>query len=109
MKVLLMPGTECVTTPRGYYTDEAFEQYIDFLLDSDKGGIPSDATWRILVVDGYGSHTMVPSVLQKLWDCKIMCLSMPSHTHMPCNHWMYHALGQYFWSWSLRYIHMYLE
>ena len=106
MKVLLMPGTECVTTPRGYYTDEAFEQYIDFLLDSDKGGIPSDATWRILVVDGYGSHTMVPSVLQKLWDRKIMCLSMPSHTS--------HALQpldvecfrptKYFWSWSLRYI-----
>ena len=101
-----MPGTECVTTPRGYYTDEGFESYIDFLLDSTKGGIPNDGVWRILVVDGYGSHTMVPSVLQKLRNRNIVCLSMPSHTS--------HALQpldvscfrptKYFWSWSLRYI-----
>ena len=57
-------------------------------------------------MDGYGSHTMVPSVLQKLRNRKIVCLSMPSHTS--------HALQpldvscfrptKYFWSWSLRYI-----
>ena len=85
---------------------QGFESYIDFLLDSTNGGIPNDGVWRILVVDGYGSHTMVPSVLQKLRNRNIVCLSMPSHTS--------HALQpldvscfrptKYFWSWSLRYI-----
>ena len=45
--VPLMPGTEIVNTPRGYYTDEAFETYIDFLLDSSNGGISDDGVWRI--------------------------------------------------------------
>ena len=58
ISVFLMPGTECIPTARGYYTDEAFETYIDFLLNN-KEGIPDDGRWRILTVDGYGSHTMV--------------------------------------------------
>ena len=89
----LMPGTECVSSANGYYTDECFEKYIDFLLDESKGGIPNDGRWRILIVDGYGSHTMVPSVLQKLSDRKIWMITMPSHTCV-CSHWMCHALGR---------------
>ena len=104
--VLLMPGTEIVNTPRGYYTDEAFETYIDFLLDSSKGGIPDDGVWRILVVDGYGSHTIVPSVLKKMLDRHIMCVCMPSHTSQvlqPLDVSCFRPT-KYFWSWSLRYI-----
>ena len=78
--MLLFPGTECSPSARGYFTDEGFEAYIDFLVDESKEGIPNDGRWRILVVDGYGSHTMVPTVLQKLLDRKIICVSMPSHT-----------------------------
>ena len=102
-----MPGTECVSSANGYYTDECFEKYIDFLLDESKGGIPNDGRWRILIVDGYGSHTMVPSVLQKLSDRKIWMITMPSHTS--------HALQpldvscfrptKYFWSCSLRHLY----
>ena len=107
IKPFLMPNTECIGTANGYYTDEAFETYIDFLLDESKGGIPNDGRWRILIVDGYGSHTMVPSVLAKLTERKIWMVTMPSHTS--------HALQpldvscfrptMYFWSWSLRHLY----
>ena len=107
ISVLCFPHSVCIATKRGYFTDEAFEQYVDFLLDSSNDGIPNDGKWRILIVDGYGSHTMVPSVLQKLLNRNIICISMPSHTS--------HALQpldvscfrptKYFWSWSLRHIY----
>ena len=35
-----MEGTECDPTPSGYYTDETFKMYIDFLLDEAKGAHP---------------------------------------------------------------------
>ena len=37
---------------------------------------------RVLVVDGYGSHTLVPTVLQKFKDRCIfkLMIPMPSHT-----------------------------
>ena len=107
VSLMLFPGTKCIPTKRGYFTDEAFELYVDFLLDAQHGGIPDDGRWRILIVDGYGSHTMVPSVLEKLRRRNVICVSMPSHTS--------HALQpldvscfrptKYFWSWSLRHIY----
>ena len=105
--VLLFPGTECSPSARGYFTDEGFEAYIDFLLDESKEGIPNDGRWRILVVDGYGSHTMVPTVLQKLLDRKIICVSMPSHTShelQPLDVTCFRPT-KYFWAWSLRHIY----
>ena len=92
---------------RGYYTDECFETYVDFLLDETKGGIPNDGRWRIMVLDGYGSHTCIPSVLRKFKMRRILLITMPSHTS--------HALQpldvscfkptKYYFSWCLRYIY----
>lgn len=102
---LLMEGTECVATANGYYTDEAFEKYIDFLLDESKGGIPDDGRWRVIVVDGYGSHTLVPSTLQKLLNRDIYMITMPSHTsHMlqPLDVTCFRP-AKHFWSCTLQY------
>ena len=102
IKPFLMEGTECVPTPSGYYTDEAFEMYIDFLLDEAKGGVPNDGRWRIMIVDGYGSHTMVPSALRKLRDRKIWVITMLSHTShelQPLDVSCFRPT-KYFWSWS---------
>ena len=55
----------------GYFTDEAFEQDNDFLLECSNDGIPNDGKWRILIVDGYGSHTTFPTVLQKLLNIRL--------------------------------------
>jgi hypothetical protein len=76
------PCAERVSSDHGYYTDECFEKYVDFLLDESKGGIPNDGHWRILVVDGYRSHTLVPSELQKFKDpdCCILMITMPLHS-----------------------------
>ena len=69
-------GTAYVMTEKGYFTDTAFEKYIKFLVEE----IPKDGKWRLLIMDGYGSHTMVPSVLDYLVDHKIHAICMPSHT-----------------------------
>ena len=69
-------GTAYVMTEKGYFGDEAFEKYIKFLVAQ----IPKDGRWRLLVLDGYGSHTMVPSVLDFLVANKIHAICMPSHS-----------------------------
>jgi len=71
---------ERTASARGYYTDECFEEYVDFLLDPQRGGLPDDGRWRILVVDGYGSFTCVPSVLRKFKERRIFMITMPSYT-----------------------------
>ena len=39
VSLMLFPGTKCIPTKRGYFTDEAFELYVDFLLGAQHGGI----------------------------------------------------------------------
>ena len=95
-----------MSSERGYYTDDCFEKYVDFLLDESKGGIPNDGRWRILVVDGYGSHTLVPSVLKKFKDRRILMITMPSHTShelQPLDVSCFKPTKYYF-SWCLRLI-----
>ena len=69
-------GTTYVMTEKGYFGDAAFEKYIKFLVSQ----IPKDGRWRLLIMDGYGSHTMVPSVLDYLFENKIHAICMPSHS-----------------------------
>jgi hypothetical protein len=42
--------------------------------------IPNDGKARLLVVDGYGSHTLCPEVLRLFIERNIHCICMPSHT-----------------------------
>ena len=96
--------SERTSSARGYYTDECFEEYVDFLLDPARGGIPDDGRWRILVVDGYGSHTCVPSVLRKFQNRHILMITMPSHTShvlQPLDVSCFKPTKYYF-SWCLR-------
>ena len=69
-------GTAYVMTEKGYFGDEAFDKYIKFLVAQ----IPKDGKWRLLILDGYGSHTMVPSVLDYLVANQIHAICMPSHS-----------------------------
>ena len=97
---------ERISSERGYYTDECFEKYVDFLLDESKGGIPNDGWWRVLVVDGYGSHTLVPTVLKKFKDRRILMITMPSHTShelQPLDVSCFKPTKSFF-SWCLRHI-----
>jgi hypothetical protein len=75
-KPFIPEGCKGVQNENGYYTDEAYEEYVDFLLPQ----ILDDGEWRLLVLDGFGSHTTVPSVLQKFRQRKIIVMTMPSHT-----------------------------
>ena len=36
--------------------------------------------WKLLILDGYGSHTMEPEALQLLLDHKIHAITIPAHT-----------------------------
>ena len=63
-------------TEKGYFGDEAFDKYIKFLVAQ----IPKDGKWRLLILNGYGSHTMVPSVLDYLVANQIHAICMPSHS-----------------------------
>lgn len=77
-KVQLPPNTNAghIASNAGYFDNDTFEEYIKFLLKR----IPDDGKWRVLVMDGYGSHTYVPSTLQMLRDRNIITVCMPSHT-----------------------------
>ena len=59
-----------------------------------------------MVVDGYGSHTLVPSVLKKFKDRRILMITMPSHTShelQPLDVSCFKPTKYYF-SWCLRLI-----
>ena len=78
------------------------------MLDPARGGIPDDGRWRILVVDGYGSHTCVPSVLRKFQKRHILMITMPSHTShvlQPLDVSCFKPTKYYF-SWCLRRVFM---
>ena len=64
-----------IMTNRGYFDDEGFKQYIQFLVAQ----VPDDGKWRLLVFDGYGSHTMVPLTLGILVANRIQAICMPVH------------------------------
>lgn len=36
--------------------------------------------WFILIMDGFCSHTMTLDSLEQLWEARIYCVGMPSHT-----------------------------
>lgn len=36
--------------------------------------------WSLLVVDGFGSHTMTPEALQVFRDARVLVITLPSHT-----------------------------
>ena len=76
-KLALCPeGVDYIMTNKGYFDDEGFKQYIQFLVAQ----VPDDGKWRLLVFDGYGSHTMVPSTLDILVAHRVHAICMPSHT-----------------------------
>jgi hypothetical protein len=50
--------------------------YVEFLLNQ----ISKDGKARLLVVDGYGAHTMCPEVIKLFMDRNIHVICMPSHT-----------------------------
>jgi hypothetical protein len=73
---LIPEGCELIFTEKGYFDEEAFVKYVIFLLKQ----IPDDSKARILIMDGYGSHTMSSEVLMLFKNRNIHCICMPSHT-----------------------------
>ena len=73
---LLPDGATLVLNDKGYFDDAAFKEFVLFLLDQ----IPDDGKARLLIMDGYGSHTMCPSILNLFKERNVHCVCMPSHT-----------------------------
>ena len=69
-------GCKIIFTEKGYFDDQAFLKYVKFLLEQ----IPDDGKARLLVLDGYGSHTLMPEVLKLFMNRNIHVICMPSHT-----------------------------
>jgi len=73
------PGTEYIMTPKGYFDDLGFFEYIKFLVRQ----LPKDGKWRVLIFDGYGAHTMVKSTLDylvanRIYACCMYAIPCPS-------------------------------
>ncbi len=64
---------------KGNMTTETFDQYIDFFLKHTEEE-RSNGQWVLLLMDGYGPHTMNPQVLQKMADNRVHAVCLPSHT-----------------------------
>ena len=62
------PFVEYVMTEKGYFDDEAFLAYIKFMVKH----IPKDGRWRLLILDGYGAHTMSYETLQVFVNINIL-------------------------------------
>ena len=73
---LLPDGAALVLNDKGYFDDAAFKEFVLFLLLQ----IPDDGKARLLIMDGYGSHTMCPSILNLFKERNVHCVCMPSHT-----------------------------
>lgn len=77
-----LPGcpeeVDYIMTEKGYFDEQGFEEYIKFLVSQ----LPPEDTerWKLLVLDGYGPHTMVPSVVDLLHEHSFHAVCMPSHT-----------------------------
>ena len=69
------PNVDYIMTDKGYFDDEAFLAYIKFMVKH----IPKDGRWRLLILDGYGTHTMSYETLQVLVNNKTHAICMPSH------------------------------
>lgn len=72
-------GTEYVMTEKGYFDEPAFFAGIKFLVNQ-LPTVEADPRWRLLVLDGYGPHTMMPEVLDYLFEHRIHSVCLPSHT-----------------------------
>lgn len=71
-------------SPKGYMTSDCWDIFVDFLIAKINArrialGLP-ETYWFLLAMDGYGSHTMHPIALRKLYLACILCICFPSHT-----------------------------
>ena len=64
---------------KGNMTTETFDLYVDFFLKQTEQE-RSDGQWVLLLMDGYGPHTMNPQILKKMADNRVHALCLPSHT-----------------------------
>jgi len=70
---------------KGYMTDEIWEQeFVPWLVARLKQrriqrGLP-DSYWFLLIMDGYGAHTMTPAALRAMWHASVYAICFPSHT-----------------------------
>ena len=65
-----------VMTEKGYFDDEAFYQYALHIVKF----IPQDEMWRVMILDGFGSHIMCHCTLYLFRSRRIHIVCMPSHT-----------------------------
>ena len=69
---------------KGYMTNDIWDIFVDWLIAKIAArrvalGLPEDY-WFLLTMDGYGSHTMHPQALRKLYAAFILAICFPSHT-----------------------------
>ena len=73
-----------IMAPKGYMTNEGWDIFVDFLIAevvTRRIALGVDPKyWFLLAMDGYGSHTMHPIALRKLYCACILCICFPSHT-----------------------------
>ena len=73
-----------IMSPKGYMTNDGWDIFVDFLIaeiTERRVALGLSVTyWFLLAMDGYGSHTMHPIALRKLYLACIICVCFPSHT-----------------------------
>ena len=65
----------------GYVTDETYLEIAHWLVSLPKfEEFRKKGAWQLLVLDGYGSHTMMREALQLFYDNMILVVALPPHT-----------------------------
>ena len=69
-------GSYIAMTVKGYMTDDCWDdEFVPWLIrmiTERKKQLGQDAkAWYLLVMDGFGSHTMTPKALRLLWEAAI--------------------------------------
>ena len=74
-------ASDFVMTAKGYITDDTWVDFAEWMVDivnSEHNETPE--LWKLLILDGYGSHTMQPDALQLFLGNRIHVMTIPAHT-----------------------------
>jgi protein required for attachment to host cells len=79
-------GSALFMTAKGYMTDEAWVAWCKLFaihVQARRQALhreTANTRWDLVYLDGFGPHALHPEALKILWDARIYCVGMPSHT-----------------------------
>lgn len=90
-------NSDYAMSAKGWMTEEVYKKYVGFFVKNLPPRHPEE--WILFIVDGLGAHVYGVEALQLLYDNKILCISLPSHSTsilQPLDVCLFGTLKKYF-------------